>query len=99
MKKQIISSPRFLTFSLMAIMVLGQLYLLSHQIKHTLESDDHACSICELADHQLDSLIVLLPVVPTIALSDRPQATDNYSYSDRYHAHYLSRAPPASICI
>jgi len=100
MKKQIIYSPlsHFFAFTLLAIMVLGQLYLITHQIEHTVEGDDHTCLVCELADHQADSLTPLLPVA-TVPLSDRPETTHSYSYNNRHNSHYLSRAPPVHFSI
>jgi len=91
-------SSRLLVFALMAIMVLGQLYLFNHQIEHTLEEFDHSCPVCELADHQADGLTPLLPVV-TAPLGDKPEATHSYSYNNTHNVPYLSRAPPTHISI
>ena len=91
-------SSRLLVFTLMAIMVLGQFYLFTHQMEHALEESDHSCPVCELADHQSGGLTPLLPVV-TAPLGDKPEATHSYSYNITHNVHYLSRAPPTHISI
>lgn len=98
MNKQNIYRVHLCAFALMAMMVLGQLYLLTHQIEHTLEGDEHACMVCELADHQSDSLLPLISVAP-VALIFESVETYRHSFTNSHHAHYLSRAPPAHLSI
>ena len=98
MQKQVLSSNHLLAFALMTIMVLGQLYLITHQIEHTLAGEDHSCLVCELADHQADGLTPLLSIA-SAHLSDRQEVIYHYSYSNVHNSHYLSRAPPTHFSI
>ncbi|MBF0470250.1 MAG: hypothetical protein HQL48_02630 [Gammaproteobacteria bacterium] len=85
-------------FVLLTSLVLGQLFLILHQIEHVVAADDHSCLICELASHQADALIATFPaLIPTTIYGTRIEY--RYSFSNIHTSHYLSRAPPSPLPI
>ncbi|MBF0220153.1 MAG: DUF2607 family protein [Gammaproteobacteria bacterium] len=90
-------SPPLLALILSVMLLLAQIYLVNHQIDHIVMAEDHACLICELANHQGNGMALSTLAAPALLTSANPAVATTEFFLSAFTLHYRSRAPPPPL--